>query len=357
VNDATGEVNSVKNREVAEWAADETANNTPFFHKGQYYYIDKDDGQLKKTKNQFLAEGESQYSNYINIRDWEKFLPAGVNATTATPEQKLAAQELFTEQQTGVRELTGPGSVFNLFKSQDLPIPDDFIYFPREITREFNTLVNMGINPTKIDPSLTPENVYKGSLEYDAEDDGMLGGFVGSFIVPALSIAYPHLAPYLQGALGAYQASQGDILGGLMSMAGAKGLFGKILGGNEIVSGLTNKISSGLTSTFGLSPKVAGQLANAGLMGGANAVMAALQDRDVLESLAVGAGSGYLMSAIDSNLAKTISNPSVRNFITTRLTGTVMNAIQGGNINLDEIFTSGFGTGLFADMDQKMRPT
>jgi hypothetical protein len=355
INDITGEVTSIKNKNVATWAADDAANDTPLLHKGKYYYIDKDDGSIKSTKSQFIADGESATQGYLNIKDWRKLLPAGVTEANATPEQIAQAKSDLSGLQENLIDLTGKGSVFNLFKSMDLPIPDDFNYDPEKITRDFNTLVNAGIDPRKVNPKLTPENVYKGSLEYDAPSGGGLGGFVGSFIVPALSIAYPGIAPILQGLSGAYQLSQGNIMGALGSFAGATGVMKDLFGGQGVLGGFKNSLTNTLQSNFGLSADVAGKLVDSGIWAGGNAVFAALNDQNVLEALARGAGEGYLRSTIASNLAESIPNESVRNFITQRLTDTVVNALEGGNVNFEQLLGNAFASGLFTDMGSKAK--
>lgn len=355
VNDETGKVTSVKNRQLAEWAADPVANDTPIKIKKDYYFIDKDTGEIRSTRNQFIAEGESSMKGFSQARNWESFLPAGVTAQNATREQELKARNDFTAQQTELSKLVGKGSVYNMFASENLPIPKHFDYTPAKITREFNTLVNMGINPTKIDPKLTPQNVYKKSLTYDEPDSGGFGGFVSSFIVPALSIAFPQYAPIIQGLSGAYQLSQGDIMGGLMSMAQGSGLLDKVFGGKSMLSGVKADMVNTISNSFGMSPASATKLVNAGLWAGGNAAIAALNDRNVLEALATGAGVSYLASSINNGLKTTIPNPDVRNFISQRLTTSLMSALEGGKINLEEILASGFGTGLFTDMAKKMQ--
>lgn len=353
VNDETGKVNSTKNRQLAEWAADDVANDTPIKIKKDYYFIDKDTGEIRSTRNQFIAEGESSMKGFVTARDWESFLPANVTAQSATPEQVLKAKTDFTAQQRALSDLVGKGSVYNMFGSEKLPIPKNFDYTPANITRDFNTLVNMGINPTKIDPKLTPENVYKGSLTYNAPDSSGFGGFVSSFIVPALSIAYPGLAPILQGLSGAYQLSQGNIMGGLMSIASGSGLLDKVFGGKSVLSGFKGSLADTLQNKFGFTPATANKLVDAGLWAGGNAAAAALSDRNVLEALATGAGLSYLNSSINNGLKSTIQNEGVRNFISQRLTTSLMTALEGGKINLDEIMAGGFGAGLFTDMAKK----
>jgi hypothetical protein len=243
----------------------------------------------------------------------------------------------------------------------DLPIPDDFYYDPENITRQFNTLVNMGIEPKRIDPKLTPENVYKGSLEYDEPDSGGFGSFVTGIIVPALSIAYPGIGPILQGLSAAYQISKGDVLGGLTSGIGAlsgtqffKNTFGDLGAFN-----ITNNISSALKTSFGLSDELATNLANAGVYAGGNAIMAALSDQDVLMALAEGAGEGYLRNAIDSSMADTIPDRRVRNFISTNISNNLLTVLKGGEIDLSALAGSAIGNTVgslaFSDMYNKRK--
>lgn len=328
VNDVTGDLVSVKNQGLAEWAADATANDTPFLYKNRYYYFDKETGDLKSASNYNAALGSSQYTDYLQADSWTDFLPANVTERNATNEQKAAAITTYNNLQEMLKETTGEGSVFNLFKSLKLPIPEDFYYAPTDLTRTFNVLANTGVNPSGVSGSLSPQNVYQESLEYD-EPDGGLGGFIASVAPIALSFVpgLQGIAPYLGAAIA---ASQGDTIGALTSLASGTGIL------DDLFKGATGSVMAKMTDTlqdsFGLSKAAADAVTKASLWGGATAIQAALNDQDILAALATGAGSGLLSSKIDATLAPTISNRALRSYIVSQLTNATVNAIKGNPV-------------------------
>lgn len=328
VNDVTGDLVSVANQGLADWAANATANDTPFLYKDRYYYFDKETGDLKSASNYNAALGSSQYTDYLQANSWTDFLPANVTEKNATNEQKAAAITTYNNLQEMLKETTGEGSVFNLFKSLKLPIPEDFYYAPTDLTRTFNVLANTGVNPSGVSGGLSPQNVYKESLEYD-EPDGGLGSFIASVAPIALSFVpgLQGIAPYLGAALA---AAQGDTIGALTSLASGTGIL------DDLFKGATGSVMAKMTDTlqdsFGLSKAAADAVTKASLWGGATAIQAALNDQDILAALATGAGTGLLSSKIDATLAPTISNRALRSYIVSQLTNATVNAIKGNPV-------------------------
>lgn len=325
MNDTTGELVGVKNQGLANWAADTTKNAEPFFFDGKYYFFDKDTGALQNTTNPVIARNESTISNYLGAKKWQDFLPSNVKEGDATPEQLESAKLMFDNQQELLIGATGEGSVFNLFKSENLPLPENFYYDPNQLTRNFNILAGAGVNPEISGSELAPKNVYKESIEYDAPSGG-LGGFIKSVLPTAVSIAFPQFAPIVQGLSAVNSLAQGDIFGGLMSMAGASGVLDTVFQG--ATGGITDSLSNALQSTFNLSPAAANALTRSAVFGSASAINAALMDQDILNALATGAGAGLVAGKINATLASSVTNPYLRNYIVGQLTNATISALK-----------------------------
>jgi hypothetical protein len=325
MNDTTGELVGVKNQGLANWAADTTKNAEPFFFDGKYYFFDKDTGALQNTTNPVIARNESTTSNYLGAKNWQDFLPSNVKEGAATKEQIESAKLMFDNQQELITGTTGEGSVFNLFKSENLPLPENFYYDPNQLTRNFNTLAGAGINPEISGSELAPKNVYKESIEYDAPSGG-LGGFIKSVLPTVVSMAFPQFAPIIQGLSAVNSLAQGDVFGGLMSMAGASGVLDTVFQG--ATGGITDSLSNALQSTFNLSPAAASALTRSAMFGSASAINAALMDQDILNALATGAGAGLVAGKINATLASSVANPYLRNYIVGQLTNATISALK-----------------------------
>lgn len=325
MNDATGELVGVKNQGLANWAADTTKNSEPFFFDGKYYFFDKDTGALQNTTNPVLARNESTISNYLGADKWQDFLPSNVKESAATPEQIESAKLMFDNQQELITGATGEGSVFNLFKSEDLPLPENFYYAPNQLTRNFNVLANAGVNPEITSSALSPKNVYKESIEYDAPGGG-LGGFIKSVLPTVISVAFPQFAPIIQSLNAVNSLAQGDIFGGLMSMAGATGVLDTVFQG--ATGGMMDSMSDALQSSFNLSPAAASALTKSAMFASASAINAALNDQDIMSALATGAGAGLLAGKINATLASSVTNPYLRNYIVGQLTNATISALK-----------------------------
>lgn len=324
MNDATGELVGVKNQGLANWAADTTKNAEPFFFDGKYYFFDKDTGALQNTTNPVIARNESTISNYLGADRWQDFLPSNVKESAATPEQVESAKLMFDNQQELITGTTGEGSVFNLFKSEDLPLPENFYYAPNSLTRNFNVLANAGVNPEVTASALSPKNVYKESIEYDAP--GGFGSFVKSVLPAVVSIAFPQFAPIIQSLNAVNSLAQGDIFGGLMSMAGATGVLDTVFQG--ATGGMMDSMSEALQSSFNLSPAAASALTKSAMFAGASGINAALNDQDIMSALATGAGAGLLAGKINATLASSVTNPYLRNYIVGQLTNATISALK-----------------------------
>lgn len=325
MNDATGELVGVKSQGLANWAADTTKNSEPFFFDGKYYFFDKDTGALQNTTNPVLARNESTISNYLGADKWQDFLPSNVKESAATPEQIESAKLMFDNQQELITGATGEGSVFNLFKSEDLPLPENFYYAPNQLTRNFNVLANAGVNPEVTASALSPKNVYRESIEYDAPGGG-LGGFIKSVLPAVVSIAFPQFAPIIQSLNAVNSLAQGDIFGGLMSMAGATGVLDTVFQG--ATGGMMDSMSDALQSSFNLSPAAASALTKSAMFASASAINAALNDQDIMSALATGAGAGLLAGKINATLASSVTNPYLRNYIVGQLTNATISALK-----------------------------
>ena len=325
MNDTTGELVGVKNKDLANWAANPTTSAEPFFFDGKYYFFDKDTGALQNTTNPVIARNESTISNYLGADKWQDFLPSNVKEGAATPEQIESDKLMFDNQQELITGATGEGSVFNLFKSENLPLPENFYYDPNSLTRNFNVLANAGVNPEITSSALSPKNVYKESIEYDAPGGG-LGGFIKSVLPTVVSFAFPQLAPIIQGLSAVNSLAQGDIFGGLMSMAGASGVLDTVFQG--ATGGITDSLSNALQSSFNLSPAAANALTRSAMFAGASGINAALMDQDILSALATGAGAGLLAGKINATLASSVANPYLRNYIVGQLTNATISALK-----------------------------
>ncbi len=280
--------------ELANLANNPDTFKDPVFYNGKYYYIDPSTKTLMSSSNPIVANTKSS--------------------------GKDLSQEL-------INATTGSGSVFNLFKSEKLPLPENFDYTPNLDTRKFNLAATIGVNPSTISSKLTPQEVYKNSITYDPPSGG-IGGFIKSIAPVALSIAFPEFAPLISGLSGAMSVIKGDIIGGVMSLAGASGAFG------DMTSGFTGGLSTSLQETFNLSADVANQLSRAAMFGGLGAINAAINNQDILASLATSAGAGALAGKINANLEQTITNPALRNYITGQLTNAFVNALKNNPITV-----------------------
>jgi hypothetical protein len=303
-----------------------------------------------------LASFRGDPSKNVNANlGLEDFLPYGVNILTATNEQINAAQNALAEQkqllqpwldpkrytEQQIAEKGGQGSVFDFKTSEKLPAPEGYsLVGTSPYMREFNTLANAGINPTKVLSSLTPENVYKQSLLN--ERGGLITNILESALlsVPTMGLTNPlsTLPGYLQtgikGISGINSLLKGDYLGGLTNLGGAFG-FNPL---GDLTAGIGKTINDAVGSAFNLSPEMATTVTR-GIMGGVtSAAMAALNDQDVLQALVSGAGTTLLANKINEGLATQISSPGLRNFISSNIAGVISRRLQGQSSALPPLF-------------------
>jgi hypothetical protein len=288
-------------------------------------------------------------ANAYKYTGWEDFLPSGVSALNATPEQISAAASAYNAQSDLLKPWLDPtkytqdkidksgGSYFDLFKSEKLAVPKGYSYAPNAALTRYNQAVNAGVNPE--DLGYDASKVYKGALE---KDSGMLGGTLGKIAQIASFIPGPIGATArVLSAMNAF--SEGNIVGGVTGMAGATGLTGQITNslGESLMSNFPTELAD-MAANFNMTPaNFAQMLSNTAVNAGISGVNAGVNGGNVWGAMLAGGSMPLVSSAIDAQLRGVVTNPDLRKFITTQTANALARTAQGGNILPFDIGSSG----------------
>jgi hypothetical protein len=325
-------------------------------HKAGGDVFDIINAKIKENKGilpaeYFALESPNNTKKNAKNMDWTDFLPAGSSWATASSQDIANAQRAMSVQKTisgvyldpsaknikGVQKAFTPaqlannlGTKFDFTKTSNLRPPGGYnLKQSSPLETAFNLAVNAGLDPEDIASSLDPGNVWRKALEVKKKKKSGFGGFLKSIIPAAVAWAFPPAAPFIAGASGIYNLSQGNILGGLMSLA-------PFVPGNPVGSftnNLTNGVSQSLTQSFNIAPAMADTISKAALSGSLSAISAAMNDQDMLAAFATGAGVSSLSGMINKNLVDTFPNAQLRNFVSSQLASTVANAVRSATIN------------------------
>jgi hypothetical protein len=288
-------------------------------------------------------------ANAYKYTGWEDFLPSGVTALNATPEQISAAASAYNAQSDLLKPWLDPtkytqdqidksgGSYYDLFKSQKLAVPKGYSYAPNAALTRYNQAVNAGVNPE--DLGYDAGKVYKGALE---KDSGFLGGTLGKIAQIASFIPGPiGTTARVLSALNSF--SEGNIVGGITGMAGATGLTGQIT--NSLGESLMNNFPTELAdmaAKFNMTPSnFAQMLSNTAVNAGISGVNAGVNGGNVWGAMLAGGSMPLVSSAIDAQLRGVVTNPDLRKFITSQTANALARTAQGGNILPFDIGSSG----------------
>ena len=288
-------------------------------------------------------------ANAYKYTGWEDFLPSGVSALNATPEQISAAANAYNAQSDLLKPWLSPtnytqdqidksgGSYYDLFKSQKLAVPKGYSYAPNAALTRYNQAVNAGVNPE--DLGYDASKVYKGALE---KDSGFLGGTLGKIAQIASFVPGPIGATArVLSAMNAF--SEGNIVGGVTGMAGATGLTGQITNslGESLMSNFPTELAD-MAAKFNMTPSnFAQMLSNTAVNAGISGVNAGVNGGNVWGAMLAGGSMPLVSSAIDAQLRGVVTNPDLRKFITSQTANALARTAQGGNILPFDIGSSG----------------
>lgn len=300
---------------------------------GAAYYVMHSQPELR---------GAKQVGPQFKYTDWTDFLPTGVSVTSATEQQFKDALAAYDAQNKLMQPWKDPsrysaksmekdpgGSYFDLFKSEKLDIPKGYNYVGSNALHNYNVLVNAGIDPKEL--GIDVNKVYKSALEKEAT-----GGFLGSF-GPLAS-----LASFIPGPVGTIASiisglnslQSGDVVSGLASFAGGTGLTSAIAGNlkSTILSNFPDEITS-LATKFNMKPaELTDMLVRTGIsagIGGANAIE---NGGSFLSGVLASGGTELLGRTINASLVDKITDPKLRDFISTQSAQALARVATGGPV-------------------------
>jgi hypothetical protein len=159
------------------------------------------------------------------------------------------------------------------------------------------------------------------------------------------------IASFIPGPIGATARvisamnafSEGNIVGGVIGMAGATGLTGQITDslGESLMSNFPTELAD-MAAKFNMTPaNFAQMLSNTAVNAGISGVNAGVNGGNVWGAMLAGGSMPLVAGAIDAQLRGVVTNPDLRKFITSQTANALARTAQGGNILPFDIGSSG----------------
>ena len=354
--DALTGIDKFTNRKDTDprWQAFQDASKNNVLAPEYYALHDRPAGTAKLTTAGPRSSNTAGLGANYRYTDWSDFLPSGVAARDATPEQYIEAQKAQEAQRVltqpwldpkrytpeKIAEISdrqgGMGSTYDLKYSENVPLPKGMKYRPSADMKLYNMAVNAGVDPTTLTNAagagLDPNKVLSGSFK---KKKGLMSNPLFKMAEMALAVVQPELAPYIMAANSANSAINGDIFGAVMSGVGAYGGFT----GSDMLGGASDSISnsvfgalrdSGLNLTTEQMSSIASGLGKSVVQGGLGGINAAVHGGDAFMGALTAGGGTLLSSTLNDSLKSTIPDPKLRNFIVQSATTATMQNLASG---------------------------
>jgi hypothetical protein len=354
--DALTGIDKFTNRKDTDprWQAFQDASKNNVLAPEYYALHDRPAGTAKLTTAGPRRSNTAGLGANYRYTDWSDFLPSGVAARDATPEQYIEAQKAQEAQRVltqpwldpnrytpeKIAEISdrqgGMGSTYDLKYSENVPLPKGMKYRPSADMKLYNMAVNAGVDPTTLTNAagvgLDPNKVIKGSFK---KKKSVMNSPILNMAKMALAVVQPELAPYIMAANSAQSAINGDIFGAVLSGVGAYGGFT----GSDMLGGASDSISnsvfgalrdSGLNLTTEQMSSIASGLGKSVVQGGLGGINAAVHGGDAFMGALTAGGGTLLSSTLNDSLKSTIPDPKLRNFIVQSATTATMQNLASG---------------------------
>lgn len=354
--DALTGIDKFTNRKDTDprWQAFQEASKNNVLAPEYYALHDRPAGTAKLTTAGPRRSNTAGLGANYRYTDWSDFLPSGVAARDATPEQYIEAQKAQEAQRVltqpwldpnrytpeKITEISdrqgGMGSTYDLKYSENVPLPKGMKYRPSADMKLYNMAVNAGVDPTTLTNAagagLDPNKVITGSFK---KKKSVMNSPVLQMAKMALAVIQPELAPFIMAANAAQSAINGDIFGAVLSGVGAYGGFT----GSDMLGGASDSISnsvfgalrdSGLNLTTEQMSSIASGLGKSVVQGGLGGINAAVHGGDAFMGALTAGGGTLLSSTLNDSLKSTIPDPKLRNFIVQSATTATMQNLASG---------------------------